>query len=107
MNILKTLYMQFYDIWNLVIDAKYNPLRFIPSLVTQFYVTMILATGWAIAFSLSLGYYSGVFTNVVVHVGVVFMIFFTASTFKDAERDGKIWWLEMRQEWQSCRKQTL
>tara|TARA_B110001450_G_scaffold243259_1_gene254372 strand:+ start:423 stop:746 length:324 start_codon:yes stop_codon:yes gene_type:complete len=107
MNILKTLYMQFYDVWNLVIDAKYNPLRFIPSLVTQFYVTMILAIGWAIAFSLSLGYYSGVFTNVVAHVGVVFMIFFTASTFKDAERDGKIWWLEMRQEWQACRKQTF
>ena len=104
MPILKKMYMHFYDMWNLVIDAKYNPLRFIPSLVTQFYVTMVLAIGWAVAFGAALGYYSGIFTNIFAHVGIVFMVFFTASTFQDAERDGKVWWLELKSEWQSQQK---
>lgn len=101
MNIFKKTYMWFYELWNIIIDAKYNPLRFIPSLVAQFYITMVLAIGWSVAFGLSMGYYSGIFTSVFVHVGVVFMIFFTASTFKDAERDGKVWWLELTVEWES------
>ena len=75
MPIFKKMYMHFYSIWNLVIDAKYNPLRFIPSLVTQFYVTMVLAIGWAVAFGVALGYYSGIFTNIFAHVGIVFMFF--------------------------------
>ena len=62
---------------------------------------MVLAIGWSAAFGLVMGYYSGIFTSVFVHVGVVFMIFFTASTFKDAERDGKVWWLELTVEWEA------
>lgn len=101
MNIFKKTYMWFHDFWNIIIVAKYNPLRFIPSLVAQFYISMVLAIGWSVAFGLAMGYYSGIFTSVFVHVGVVFMIFFTASTFKDAERDGKVWWLELTVEWEA------
>ena len=46
------------------------------------------------------GYYTGIFTSVLVHTGVIFMLFFTASTFKDAERDKKIWWTEWLEEWE-------
>ena len=95
--------MWFHDLWNIVIDAKYNPLRFIPSLVTQFYITMVLAVGWSVAFGLAMGYYSGIFTSVFVHVGIVFMIFFTASTFKDAERDNKVWWIDLSNEWKALK----
>jgi hypothetical protein len=103
MNIFKKFYMWFHDLWNIVIDAKYNPLRFIPSLVTQFYITMVLAVGWSVAFGLAMGYYSGIFTSVFVHVGIVFMIFFTASTFKDAERDNKVWWIDLSNEWEALK----
>lgn len=95
--------MWFHDLWNIVIDAKYNPLRFIPSLVTQFYITMVLAVGWSVAFGLAMGYYSGIFTSVFVHVGIIFMIFFTASTFKDAERDNKVWWIDLSNEWEALK----
>ena len=46
------------------------------------------------------GYYTGIFTSVLVHTGVIFMLFFTASTFKDAERDKKIWWTDWLEEWE-------
>ena len=103
MNIFKKFYMWFHDLWNIVIDAKYNPLRFIPSLVTQFYITMVLAVGCSVAFGLAMGYYSGIFTSVFVHVGIIFMIFFTASTFKDAERDNKVWWIDLSNEWEALK----
>ena len=100
MELFKKIYMSFYDSWNLVMDAKYNPLRHIPSLPTQFYITMVLFIGWAVAFGLMAGYYTGIFTSVLVHTGVIFMLFFTASTFNDAERDKKIWWTEWLEEWE-------
>lgn len=99
MKLWQRVYMHFYDAWNLIMDSRFSPLRHIPSLVVQFYVTMILAIGWAVAFGLSMGYFMGIFVNVLVHVGVVFMTFFTASTFYDAERDGKVWWLDMKDDW--------
>ena len=100
MELFKKIYMSFYDSWNLVMDAKYNPLRHIPSLPTQFYITLVLFIGWAVAFGLMAGYYTGIFTSVLVHTGVIFMLFFTASTFKDAERDKKIWWTDWLEEWE-------
>ena len=100
MELFKKIYMSFYDSWNLVMDAKYNPLRHIPSLPTQFYITLVLFIGWAVAFGLTAGYYTRIFTSVLVHTGVIFMLFFTASTFKDAERDKKIWWTDWLEEWE-------
>tara|TARA_B110000444_G_scaffold150499_1_gene140822 strand:+ start:657 stop:965 length:309 start_codon:yes stop_codon:yes gene_type:complete len=99
MKLWQKAYMYFYDTWNVVMNPRYNPLKRIPSLVVQFYVTMILAIGWAVAFGLSMGWFLGIFTNVLAHVGIIFMAFFTASTFYDAERDGKVWWIDLKSQW--------
>ena len=84
------------DSWRLVMDAKYNPLRFIPDPSLQTYFMLVLFTMWSVYFGFVVAFYIGwlgysTITSVFVHFGVLLPIAFTNAVFLDAERDGSQW----------------
>ena len=77
------------DIWNNVMDARYNPLRHIPDLQVRHMVMQILAFLWSLVFGLMIT--NSVFAfgiSSVVHVAFVAAIVVTVATFKVAETTG-------------------
>tara|TARA_B100001057_G_scaffold271412_1_gene271662 strand:- start:43763 stop:44086 length:324 start_codon:yes stop_codon:yes gene_type:complete len=84
------------DSWRLVMDARYNPLRFIPDPSLQMYFTLVLFTVWSVYFGFVATFYMGwlgyqTLTSIAVHIGVIFPIAFTNAVFLDAERNGSKW----------------
>ena len=90
---MRMLGLQFYEMYKLIFDSSVNPLKHIPDPTSRFFIMTALATMWSGAFAFQIGslYYFG--WSVVAHLGVLFMIFFTASVFYDAERKGSHWLL--------------
>ena len=96
------------DSWRLVMDAKYNPLRFIPDPSLQAYFTLVLFTMWSVYFGFVASYYMGwlgysIPTSIFVHFGVLFPIIMTNAVFRDAERDGANWvqdWRSEKSKWE-------
>jgi hypothetical protein len=93
---MRMLGLKFYEMYNLVFDSSVNPLKHIPDPASRFFIMVILATGWSGAFAFQIGslYYFG--WGMVAHLGVLFMTFFTASVFYDAERRGSHWLLMLK-----------
>tara|TARA_R100001224_G_scaffold113855_1_gene101407 strand:+ start:2603 stop:2974 length:372 start_codon:yes stop_codon:yes gene_type:complete len=93
---MKLLFLSLYDMYNSVMDHNKNPLRHIPDPVSRLWIMTVLAWLWCIAFGLYVGsvIYMGV--SLVAHMGILFMIMFTASIFYDAERRGDSWILALR-----------
>ena len=94
------------DSWRLVMDAKYNPLRFIPDPSLQTYFMLVLFTMWSVYFGFVASYYMGwlgysTMTSIIVHIGILLPIAFTNAVFIDAERDGAAWVEEWRTEQES------
>jgi len=94
------------DNWRLVMDAKYNPLRFIPDPSLQTYFMLVLFTMWSVYFGFVASFYMGwlgysTVTSIIVHAGVLLPIAFTNAVFLDAERDGSRWLKDWRQEQES------
>ena len=92
-----------YDCWKVVMDNRYNPLRFIADPSLQMYFTLVLFTMWSVYFGFVATYYLGwlgynVLTSIIVHVGVLIPLFFTNAVFLDAERDGAQWLKKIRKE---------
>ncbi len=90
-----------YDCWNVVMDARYNPLRFIPDPSLQMYFTMVLFTMWSVYFGFVASFYMGwlgysIPVSLIVHFAVLIPLFFTNAVFKDAERDGAKWLKDIR-----------
>lgn len=91
------------DSWNVVMDARYNPLRFIPDPSLQAYFTLVLFTMWSVYFGFVATYYMGILgysivTSIFVHFGILLPIIFTNAVFRDAERDGHKWVQDWRAE---------
>ena len=84
------------ECWSLVMDNRYNPLRYIPDPSLQMYFTLVLFTMWSVYFGFVASYYMGwvgynTIVSIVVHIGVLVPIAFTNAIFIDAERDGANW----------------
>ena len=84
------------DCWRLVMDNRYNPLRYIADPSLQLYFTLVLFTMWSIYFGFVAAYYMGwlgydIVTSIIVHISVVLPVGFTNAIFIDAERDGAKW----------------
>ena len=84
------------DCWRLVMDNRYNPLRYIADPSLQLYFTLVLFTMWSIYFGFVAAYYMGwlgydIVTSIIVHIAVVLPVGFTNAIFIDAERDGAKW----------------
>ncbi len=95
------------DSWRVVMDNRYNPLRYIPDPSLQFYFTMVLFTMWSVYFGMVATFYMGWYgyntiTSIIVHFAVLIPLGFTNAIFKDAERDGARWhkaWRTEQEKW--------
>ena len=95
-NIFVRFTMWVVECWRLVMDNRYNPLRYIPDPSLQMYFTLVLFTMWSVYFGFVASYYMGwlgynTIVSIVVHIGVLVPIAFTNAIFIDAERDGANW----------------
>jgi len=101
MNWFKKFLVAVVDGWRLVLDNRYNPLRFIRDPSVQTYFTCVLFVMWCMWFGLIGSYYVGWFgysiaTSIIVHLSVLVPIALTNGVFLDAERDGANWVKEWR-----------
>ena len=86
---LKHIFLWFYDLYNKVMDADYNPLRHVPDPVSRFWIMTVLAWMWCIASGLYLGSVLFIGASFVGHIGLLFMVFFTAAVFYDARSNDR------------------
>jgi hypothetical protein len=105
-NIFRQFTLWVVDSWRLVMNAKYNPLKYIPDPSLQTYFMLVLFTMWSVYFGFVASYYMGwlgynTVTSIVVHIAVVLPVAFTNAVFIDAERDGSKWVKDWRDEQES------
>lgn len=102
-NFFRTIILWLVDSWRLVMDAKYNPLKYIPDPSLQAYFTIVLFTMWSVYFGFVATFYMGwlgysILTSIIVHIGVLIPLAITNGVFIDAERNGANWVKDWRQE---------
>ena len=102
-NIFRRTLMFIVDSWRVVMDVKYNPLKYIPDPSLQTYFMLVLFTIWSVTFGLIAIFWLGfikysILTSILVHAAIVIPITFTNAIFIDAERDGENWLKEWRDE---------
>ena len=101
-----------YNCWNLVMDDRHNPLKYIPDPSLRMYFTLILFTMWSFYFGIFAANYMGwlgynSIVSLIVHIAVLIPLMFTWATFEDAKRDGHKWYSkavyeeEKRQFWKN------
>ena len=91
------------DSWRVVMNVKYNPLKYVPDPSIQTYFMVVLFTIWSAFFGLIAIFWLGfigynILTSVIVHLSIIIPIAFTNAVFVDAERDGENWLKEWREE---------
>ena len=102
------------DSWRVIMDNRYNPLRYTPDPSLQFYFTLVLFTMWSVYFGAVATFYMGWYgyntvTSIVVHLAVLIPIGFTNAIFKDAERNGARWhsdWRNQESAWKFWQRRT-
>lgn len=82
------------NLYRIVMDLRFNPLRFIPDPVLQTYLLLALFVMWSGFFGLLAIYYFGwlgysIPVSIGVHLGVLVPITITNAVFLDAERRNK------------------
>ena len=102
-NIFRRIVMSIVDKWRVVMNVKYNPLKYIPDPSLQTYFMLVLFTIWSITFGVIAIFWLGFIgysipTSILVHAAVVIPLAFTNAIFVDAERDGENWLKEWRDE---------
>lgn len=102
-NLFRTAILWLVDAWRLVMDARYNPLKYIPDPSLQAYFTIVLFTMWSVYFGFVATFYMGwlgynILTSIIVHIGVLVPLVITNGIFIDAERNGANWVKDWRQE---------
>ena len=102
-NIFRRTVMSIVDKWRVVMNVKYNPLKYIPDPSLQTYFMLVLFTIWSITFGVIAIFWLGfigysILTSILVHAAVVIPLAFTNAIFVDAERDGENWLKEWRDE---------
>ena len=103
------------DSWRVVMDNRYNPLKWIPDPPLQMYFTLVLFTMWSVYFGFVASYYMGwlgydTITSLIVHFAVIIPLGMTNAVFLDAERENAAWIYNWRTEqstwklWQKIRR---
>ena len=94
-NIFQKLLVWVIDCWRLVMDNRFNPLKYIPDPSLQAYFTLVLFVMWSAYFGLVATVYMGfnydTITSIIIHMAVIVPLIFTNLIFKDAEKNGKNW----------------
>ena len=96
------------DSWCSVMDARFNPLRFVRDPSLQAYFMLVLFLMWSVYFGFLASNYIGwanydLVASIFLHICVLLPIMMTNAVFKDAERDGAAWlqaWREQQREYQ-------
>ena len=96
MNIIKRLIWFVIDSWRVVMDNRYNPLRYIADPSIQAYFTMALFVMWSGYFSVIAWVWIGwesysIVASIWIHLSVVIPIGITNLVFKEAEQNGSRW----------------
>lgn len=91
------------DSWRVVMDVRFNPLRFVPDPSLQTYFMLVLFTIWSVTFGFIATYYLGwygynIVASIAIHAAILIPLAFTNAIFLDAERDGHRWVNEWREE---------
>ena len=99
----RTSIMFLVDSWRVIMNVKYNPLKYVPDPSIQTYFMVVLFTIWSAFFGLIAIFWLGfigynILTSVIVHLSIIIPIAFTNAVFVDAERDGENWLKEWREE---------
>ena len=99
----RTSIMILVDSCRVVMNVKYNPLKYVPDPSIQTYFMVVLFTIWSAFFGLIAIFWLGfigynILTSVIVHLSIIIPIAFTNAVFVDAERDGENWLKEWREE---------
>ena len=106
-SLFRRLTMWVVDSWRVVMDARFNPLKYIPDPSLQTYFMLVLFTMWSVYFGFLATYYMGwlgydIVLSIIIHMMVLLPIAFTNAVFKDAERDGARWlkdWRTEQEQW--------
>lgn len=102
-NTFRRFTMWIVDSWRVVMDVRYNPLKYVPDPSLQAYFMLVLFVMWSAFFGLIAVFYMGlinysIVTSIFVHMAVLIPIIITNAVFVDAERDGHAWLQEWREE---------
>ena len=102
-NIFRRTVMFIFDSLRVVIDVKYNPLKYIPDPSLQTYFMLVLFTIWSVTFGLIAIFWLGfieysILASIIIHTAILIPLAFTNAIFVDAERDGENWLKEWREE---------
>ena len=102
-NIFRRIVMFIVDSWRVVMDVKYNPLKYIPDPSLQTYFMLVLFTIWSVTFGLIAIFWLGfieysILASIIIHTAILIPLAFTNAIFVDAERDGENWLKEWREE---------
>ena len=100
---VKNFILWIVDCWRVVMDNRFNPLRYIPDPSLQFYFTMVLFTMWSVYFGFLASFYMGwlgydIVLSIIIHFMVLIPLGFTNAIFLDAERNGSQWVKTWREE---------
>ena len=74
------------DIWKMVMDWRYNPLRHIPDTNTRHLVMQMLAWMWCIIFSMWMGSIVVFGISAIAHALLIAGVFIPAGVFETAKR---------------------
>lgn len=99
-NIFQKLLVWIIDCWRLVMDSRFNPLKYIPDPSLQAYFTLVLFVMWSAYFGLVATVYMGfeynTIVSIIIHMAVVVPLIFTNLIFRDAEKNGRNWIADYR-----------
>ena len=101
MNTLQKFATWVVDCWRLVMDARFNPLKYIPDPSLQSYFTLVLFVMWSVYFGFLAIFYMGwigynIILSIIIHLMVLIPVMFTNAVFMDAERNGARWLKKIR-----------
>ena len=74
------------NLYNLIMDSRYNPLRHIPDNNTRHLVMQMLAWMWCIIFSMWMGSIVMFVISAIAHALLIAGVFITAGVFETARR---------------------
>jgi len=74
------------NLYNLIMDSRYNPLRHIPDNNTRHLVMQMLAWMWCIIFSMWMGSIVVFGISAIAHALLIAGVFITAGVFETAKR---------------------
>ena len=98
---IKTFLFWVVDCWRVVMDNRFNPLRYITDKPFQAYLTLVLFVMWSAFFGLVAIYWLGwigynIGTSIIVHMSIIVPIIFTNLTFQHAEKTKAKWYTDFR-----------